>query len=82
MRGFLLAVTILVILIKYIHEIISMNADMLEHIFQVKEIIEHSTGFTRESVIESEIEYVGEKMFIAIYRQLLFMRKNTLFCVL
>lgn len=44
MRGFLLAVTILVILIKYIHEIISMNADMLEHIFQVKEIIEHSTG--------------------------------------
>lgn len=59
MRGFLLAVTILVILIKYIHEIINMNADMLEHIFQVKEIIEHSTGFTRESVIESEIEYVG-----------------------
>lgn len=52
-----------------------MNADMLEHIFQVKESIEHSTGFTRESEIESEIEYVGEKNFIAIYRQLLFMRK-------
>lgn len=56
---------------------------MLEHIFQVKESIEHSTGFTRESEIESEIEYVGEKIFIAIYRQLLFMRKkNFILCSL
>lgn len=75
MRGFLLAVTILYYFIKYIHEIINMNAEILEYIFQVKE----STEFTRDSENESESEYVEEKMFSAIYGQLLFMRKKLYF---
>lgn len=82
MRNVLLAITILVYFIKYIHEIININAEILEHIFQVKESIEHTTGFTRESEIKSEIEYVEEKIVSAIYRQLLFIRNKPLFSVL
>lgn len=68
MRGFLLAVTLLVYFIKYINEIINMNAEILECIFKEK-----------ESENELESYYVGEKMFSAISRQLLFMRKKIYF---
>lgn len=59
MRNILLAITILVYFIKYIQEIINMNAEILEYIFQVK-----------ESDIASETECVEEEIFSAIYNHL------------
>lgn len=68
MRNILLTITILVYFIKYIQEIINMNAEILEYIFQVK-----------ESDIASETECVEEEMFSAIYNHLFFMRKKLYF---
>lgn len=68
MRNILLTITILVYFIKYIQEIINMNAEILECIFQVK-----------ESDIASETECVEEEMFSAIYNHLFFMRKKLYF---
>lgn len=68
MRNVLLAITILVYFIKYIQEIINMNAEILEYIFQVK-----------ESDIASETECVEEEMFSAIYNHIFFMRKKLYF---
>lgn len=68
MRNVLLAITISVYFIKYIHEIININAEILEYIFQVK-----------ESDDESETECVEEEMFSAIYNHLFFMRKKLYF---
>lgn len=73
MRNVLLAITILVYFIKYIHEIMNINAEIVEYIFQVKEREKEQIGkSTRkiESDIASETQCVEEEMFSAIYNPL------------
>lgn len=72
-RNVLFAFTILVYFIKYIHEIININAEIVEYIFQVKErekeqIIKSTRKI--ENDIASETECVEEEMFSAIYNPL------------
>lgn len=72
-RNVLLAFTLLVYFIKYIHEIININAEIVEYIFQVKErekeqIIKSTRKI--ENDIASETECVEEEMFSAIYNPL------------
>lgn len=72
-RNVLLAFTLLVYFIKYIHEIININAEIVEYIFQVKErekeqIIKPTRKI--ENDIASETECVEEEMFSAIYNPL------------
>lgn len=72
-RNVLLAFTLLAYFIKYIHEIININAEIVEYIFQVKErekeqIIKSTRKI--ENDIASETECVEEEMFSAIYNPL------------
>lgn len=84
-RFFILLVTLIVYYVRYIHEVINMNAEILDYIFQIKEIDENeqtkllSSSIEMEGTNESKTNYVTEAMFDAIYGRLFFVRKRLYF---
>lgn len=81
-RFFILLVTLIVYYVRYIHEVINMNAEILDYIFQIKEIDENeqtkelSSSIEMEGTNEFKTNYVTEAMFDAIYKRLFFVRKR------
>lgn len=70
---------------RYIHEVINMNAEILDYIFQIKEIDENeqtnelSSSIEMEGTNEFKTNYVTEAMFDAIYERLVFVQKRLYF---
>lgn len=83
LRYFVLLVTLIGYHVRYIHEVINMNAEILDYIFQIKEREENeqtkvlSCSIKKES--RNETNYVTEAMFDSIYWRLFFMRKKLYF---
>lgn len=81
LRFFVLLVTIIAYYVRYIHEVINMNAEILDYILQIKEREENeqtkvlSCSIQMECRNESETSYVTEATFDAIYWRLFFVRK-------
>lgn len=79
MRYTIIFVSTFVYLVKYMYEIINMNADILEYIFKIKEEKEkeqrtESNGTEIES--ESKTDEIDEAMFDFIYKRLFFVKKK------
>lgn len=79
MRYTIIFVSTFVYLVKYMYEIINMNADILEYIFTIKEKKEKDQRKeSNESKIdsESETDELNEAMFDFIYKRLFFVKKK------
>lgn len=70
LRYTMVIVTTVVYFIKYFHEIVNMNSDILEHIFTCEE----NTQNDNEASLP--IEAIEEEMFDYIYERLLFVRSS------
>lgn len=74
----LLIVTTLTYFVKYLHELVNMNAEILKYIFFIydERRSSNSDGANNEPGDHTTIEYVDEEMFDYIYQRLLFVRKK------
>lgn len=57
--------------VKYFHEIVNMNSEVLRYVF-----------FCEENKMQQDVKYVEERMFDFIYGKILFVRKKLYFWVL
>lgn len=80
MRYTIIFVSTFVYLVKYMYEIINMNADILEYMFTIKEKKKEKDQRTKsnETEIDSEPETdeINEAMFDFIYKRLFFVKKK------
>lgn len=84
-RYTLLIVTIVVYFLKYITEIINMNAEILDYIFEIeeRERAERTEILTENKSIgptsKLTVNYISEEMFNCIYKRLYFVKKRLYF---
>lgn len=71
LRYTILIVTTVTYFVKYVHEIVNMNTDILKYVFICEE--ENCKGDTREHI---EVKNIDEEMFDYIFRRLMFVRKR------
>lgn len=83
----LLIVTIVVYILKYISEIINMNAEILNYIFEIEESerAEQTKVLTENTQKEPKhkfkVHYIKEEMFDFIYKRLFFVNKRLFFAL-
>lgn len=83
----LLIVTIVVYILKYISEIINMNAEILNYIFEIEESerAEQTEVLTENTQKEPKhkfkVHYIKEEMFDFIYKRLFFVNKRLYFAL-
>lgn len=71
LRLTILIVTTVTYFIQYFHEIVNMNAEILNYIFTCEKKRKHE-----------DVKYIEERMFDYIYRRILFVKKNLYILVL
>lgn len=84
LRYTLLIFTTIAYFVKYIHQLINMNAEILNYIFKLKEeeISSELNNTENADSLAYNVENVNEEMFDAIYDELTFVRKRFYFLYL
>lgn len=85
LRYVLIIVTTVSYFVKYVHELINMNAEILNYILKLKEKSSPQSNNTDDSdgdVIKMDCVHIDEKMFDDIYNKLTFVKKRFYFLYL